>query len=174
MNKPNDILEFLRGQAEPKPEPEPPKSGSRPPEASDLTLHLTRRQQIIAGAVALLALLLAGLIGSTLAGTGPDAAAATASAHAKVWVIRAVSYRDTEANRVRAREIAQWLERRGLAQATLRRLPKQNLLVVVLGAWIENPVEDLAAQKLVRRVQNLDWKGDKPFHGAFLWQISVR
>ena len=36
------------------------------------------------------------------------------------------------------------------------------------------PTEDLAAQNLLQRVQNLDWKGEKPFHGAFLWQISVR
>ncbi len=173
MNKPNDILEFLRRQAEPDPPQEAPKDASRPEENSDLTLRLTRRQQAIAGAVAVLALFLAGLIGAAVGGSGPDSAAAAASP-AKVWVIRAVSYKDNETNRVRAREVAQWLERRGLGQATLRRLPKQGLLVVVLGAWLENPVEDLAAQKLVQRVQNLDWNGEKPFHGAFLWQISVR
>ena len=54
------------------------------------------------------------------------------------------------------------------------KLNKVTMLVVVLGAWLENPERDPQVQEFVKRVRNLDRGGKKPFYTAGIWQITLR
>lgn len=174
MNKPQDLLEFLRRQdAEEEalsPEPVLPEQAETPQEGGRLTL--TRIQVRIAGVMVALGLVLAFLLGMALGGGESQPAAASPTGNA--WVIRAISYPDSARHMQGARETESWLNAQGLGQANMIRIRSKEQLVVVLGAWLEDPSGNPAVLRLLERVQNLDWKGKKPFHGAYVWQIALR
>ncbi len=173
MNKPQDLLEFLRRHDE---EEAAPESVDREP-APDTAqvggrLTLARSQLQIAGAMVALGLVLAFLLGMAF-GEGerqPAALGPTGNA----WVIRAISYPDVERQMQAVRETERWLNAQGLGQATMIRIRSKEQLVVVLGAWLEDPSGDPAVKRLLDRVRNLDWKGKRPFDGAYIWQIALR
>ena len=175
MDKPQDLLEFLRRHD--TDEEAPPQEPVRREPAPDTAqrggrLTLTRRQVQIAGAMVALGLALAFLLGMAFGEGEPQPAAGGPTGNA--WVIRAISYPDIERQMQAARETESWLDAKGLGQATMIRIRSKKQLVVVLGAWLENPSGDPAVQRLLERVRNLDWRGKKSFDGAYIWQIALR
>ncbi len=175
MDRPQDLLEFLR-RHDTEEEAAPPEQAQREPAPGTIQgggrLTLTQRQLQIAGVMVALGLALAFLLGMAFGGSGPEPAAVGPAGNA--WVIRAISYPDVERQMQATRETESWLNAQGLGQATMIRIRSKEQLVVVLGAWLEDPSGDPAVQRLLKRVRNLDWKGKKPFDGAYIWQIALR
>ena len=175
MDKPQDLLEFLR-RHETEEEAAPTEPARRGPAPDSVRrggrLTLTQRQVQIAGVMVALGLTLAFLLGMALGDSEPQRAAGAPAGNA--WVIRAISYPDVERQMQAVRETERWLNAQGLGQATMIRIRSKEQLVVVLGAWLEDPSGDPAVKRLLDRVRNLDWKGKRPFDGAYIWQIALR
>ncbi len=191
MTKPRDMLEFLRRYDEDENEdetgvpvvaaqtraPARPRRVKRPEKFdgpdTDL-LVVTRRQIMISGGAGIGVMILAFLLGLAASGGDPAEERARVASPATSWVIRAITYDDSPANLAKARETERWLTAKGLGQVTLRRIPSDSQVVLVLGAWLENPERDPQALKLLRTVRDLDRRGKKPFDGAGIWQITLR
>jgi hypothetical protein len=168
MNKkPQDLLEFFRRATEepaaPAAEPEPPVA----PEPPLRRMVLVRPSQIVvAGVAALLLVVLAFLVGRAATAGRPEAAGTG------VWVIRAITYSDTENGRLNAKVLTEDLRRQGIADVTVEPIPSREQLVVAVGAWLEDPTRNAGASELRDRVRALkDPRGATPFQNADYWRI---
>lgn len=167
MNKkPQDLLEFFRRATE---EPAAPAAEPEPTEAPEPALRrmvLVRPSQIlVAGVAALLLVVLAFLVGRAAAGR-PEAAGTG------VWVIRAITYSDTENGRLAAKVLTEDLRRQGIVDVTVEPIPSREQLVVAVGAWLEDPTRNARASELRDRVRALkDPRGATPFQNADYWRI---
>ncbi|MGH7162314.1 MAG: hypothetical protein ACREID_02430 [Planctomycetota bacterium] len=172
--KPHDILDFLRrqtGSQEDSPEPvrfAVPSDGGRPQKTTRM-LVLRRSQAIVSAVAAGLLVALALLLGMSLGGRAGEP---SDSAQTGVWVVRVITYDDSDAGRVDADVLARQLEAQGLGQVTLHRL-KGDKLVLALGAWLKNPTQDAGAKELLARVQKTaDAAGKRHFESAGFWRIE--
>jgi len=171
--KPQDLLEFLRRSS-----PEDPAPGMRPEpappslEPTPRMLVLRRSQLIVAGVATALAVVLAFLLGLALGGAG-EGEPAVAGALAGPWVIRVVTYKDTEAGRKMAKSVQAQLERLLLREVSQQYIPSQEKVVVTIGAWVHPPERFAPARELRRKIRGLsDSRTEKsPFQDADFWRI---
>lgn len=166
--KPQDLLEFFRRATAEEPESAPLPEPAAPEPGPTRRMVLVRPTQIaVAGAAAVLLVVLAFLLGLR-AGGGAEAAPGTG-----VWVVRVITYGDTENGRIQARVMAAELERQGLGEVTLQPIESKGHLVVALGAWLQDPRHNADAAALRDRVRAIkDERGGAPFQKADFWRIE--
>jgi hypothetical protein len=128
---------------------------------------LVRPSQIlVAGAAAFLLVVLAFLVGRT-------SASRPAAEGTGVWVIRVITYDDTENGRLAAKVVTADLEAQRLGEVSLQPIPSKEKLVVGLGAWLSDPTRNADAAALRDRVRALrDQRGGAPFRNADFWRIE--
>jgi len=170
--KPQDLLEFLRRSS-----PEDRAPALRPDSAAPSSLEptprilvLRRSQLVVAGIVTALALALAFLLGTALGGGGEEGSAAGVSGP---WVIRVVTYQDTEEGRKMAKIVEAKLEQLHIGEVSLQYIASQSKVVVTIGAWIHPPQRIAAAKELRRKIRDLSDSrtGTPPFQDADFWRI---
>ncbi|MGQ0614912.1 MAG: hypothetical protein ACT4PV_14345 [Planctomycetaceae bacterium] len=180
--KPQDMLEFLRRQnAEENVPPEgalteaaatAARTPAEPLEPTARVLVLRRSQVVvscIAGGLLLLLVFLVGLrTGQARSPNSP--AASPAGAPLPFWVIRVVTYKDSEQGWADARRVKAALQEFG--QVTFHKIVSTQDLVVALCSWLEDPREDRAARELLERVRTLEVAARRDFGGAHYWQIQ--
>jgi len=166
--KPSDLLEFLRQSHDDEPAPVRPDPA---PERTVPMLVLRRSQATVAGVAAGLAMILLFLLGLGRGGGGEEPAASAIGQ--RVWGIRVVSYKDTERGRNDARITQNQLQQLDLDEVTLQRIGSQGLIVVMVGAWLNNPKDNSRAQTILAKVQNLLARGkNRAFPDAQFWSIQ--
>ncbi len=180
--KPQDMLEFLRRQnadetAPPEgalpDEPAGPMAEPAPHLEPTARVLVLRRSQVvvscIAGGLLLLLVFLVGL--RTGQAKSPKAPAASPPGAAMpFWVIRVVTYKDSEQGWADARRMKVALNE--LGQVTFHKILSTQDLVVALGSWLEDPKEDRAARALLEQVRTLEVAARRDFGGAHYWQIQ--
>ena len=177
--KPNDMLEFLRRSGD---DPAPVRETIRktPRDRRDFlpeTMMVRRSQVLVSGAIALLLMVLAFVIG-LIAGSGSDnAGSAGASAPTEVWVLRVATLKDNENNRVAAKAWRDDL--RGIygEEIFVHPLEEKGQLILALGTWLANPEESpeefAAAIKLRNEIRKArDEAGNILFQDAHFWQLT--
>lgn len=170
---PQDMLEFLRrqtgGPETPPLEPERPAEAPPPMERTPRMLVLRRSQAIVAGVAALLLVLLAFLVGRAAGTRG----ALEAGEARTVFVIRAITFPDSEQGRADARRVANALA--AVDQVTLHALARdggQRDVVVAVGAWLQDPKDDPHARAALERVRATEIAGKRDLASAYFWQIQ--
>jgi hypothetical protein len=124
----------------------------------------------VAIAVGVLALVLAFLIGLAVGGAGGGEEAA---GQASVWTIKVASYPDN----AKGHEYAQLLTSRLLAlklgdEVNLRRTAADDAVVVTVGAWMQTPSGNAAAEALRDKIRKIpDRNGALPFESAHFWLL---
>ena len=180
--KPSDLLEFLRSSpsgeaAEPSPDAQEPEARRAPaPPSSEPHLEKTprmvvlRRSQVVVASVAVaFGIILAFLLGLAAASPGDSLPAAIG---ARVWGLRIITYNDTESGRRQALATKKALQARKLEEVTLQRVPSRGEIVVMLGAWLTDPTDDLGQRELLATVKKLQQGGKIAFPDAYLWSIQ--
>jgi hypothetical protein len=132
-------------------------------------LVLRRSQAIVATAVAALLVVLAFFVGRA---AGTQAAPAAGEARA-IFVIRAITFPDSEQGRADARRVANALA--GVGQVTLHAVTReggQRDVVVAVGAWLKDPRDDPDARAALERVRATEIAGKRDLASAYFWQIQ--
>jgi len=166
VNKPRDMLEFLRrASGRPAGTEQPASAGL---EATPRMVVLRRSQVVVAGAVTAGALLLAFLVGM---------AAADRGAGRQVYVIRAASFQDDAAGRqvalTRKRQLEQ-MEQLDLGEVQIVRDPALQSVAVTVGAWESDPSRSERARSLLGQIQRIQVQNTRetPFRDASFWRIE--
>ncbi len=160
------MLEFFRrsapqdADATPSPDLEP----------TTRMLVLRRSQAVVAGAVAVAALLLAFLVGHAVGSAGGGEEALGPG----VYVIRAVAYDDDEKGADFARKMKEQLDKMGLGEeVSVLEVPSESKTVVAVGSWFLDPQGSKDAVALREKLRVLkDSKQATPFAGAAFWRMT--
>lgn len=168
QKKPQDLLEFLRRTKDDTALPAVPSEQAQEVGKSPRMLVLRRSQAYVAAGAAGAAIILAVLLGVAL-GSSEEKTPVTQG----VWVIRVISYKDTQSGRENAANVARQLEQLGWEEVTLQHLPAQGRIVVTLGSWLGEPRDLAAATELRKRVREIaDKQGGLHFKDADFWRIE--
>jgi len=171
--KPQDLLEFLRrSSGDSEPVSAAPAREKQPPRESAPRMLVLRRSQLVVAVTAIGLFVILAFVVGLIVGEGSEAPAAPV-AKTGVWVIRAISFHDTDAGRESARMVRQQLKERQIDDVTLHTLRSDNTLVVSVGSWLSDPRKDDRATTLLSRIRSWpDDLGKQPFHDAQFWQIQ--
>lgn len=159
------MLEFFRRSAPADADAAP----SQQLEPTTRMLVLRRSQAVVAGAVAIAALLLAFLVGHAVGGAKGDEALGP-----PVYVIRAVAYGDDEKGAGFARKMKEQLEKMGLGEeVSVLEVPSESSTVVAVGSWLSDPQGSKDAVALREKLRGLkDNTQAMPFADAAFWRMK--
>ncbi len=132
-------------------------------------LVLRRSQAVVAGAVAIAALLLAFLVGHAVGASGGDDALGP-----EVYVIRAVAYGDDGKGEGFARRMKEQLEKMDLGEEVrIFQVPSESRTVVTVGSWLSDPEGSKDAVALRDKLRGLkDSNQAMPFADAAFWRMK--
>ncbi len=166
--KPHDLLEFYRRTSGQEPAEDVTADPAQPLQKTERMLVVRRSQAIVAAASATLLVVLAFVLGLAIGDSGTEPVPVVGG-----WVIKVVSYRDTDAGRKRAKSVMSQLQKLGWGEVTLQMIADNERLAVTLGSWVQRP-HDSKARGLLKRVAKLsDLRNDRlPFKEAAFWQIK--
>ncbi|MHC4137067.1 MAG: hypothetical protein ACYS0K_19105 [Planctomycetota bacterium] len=166
LKKPKDLLEFFRRSSG-----EPEAAALQGLEKTPRMLVVRRSQAVVAAVSVGLGLVLTFLLGLGLGGGASEPVAAGGG----LWVIKVVSYEDSDTGGRFAKTVMSQLERLDLGdEVNLRRIIGDQKLAVTLGCWIRTPHGDARAQELLNKVRGIRGRGGQgqPFAGAAFWRIE--
>jgi hypothetical protein len=165
LRKPQDLLEFFR------------RSSTDPDAAALQELEKMPRMLVVRRSQAIVAVVAAGLVVvlAFLLGLGLGGGSSGATVGGGLFVIKVVTYEDSDKGGRYAKTVMSQLERLNLGdEVNVRRVVDDRTLAVTLGSWIRDPRGDARANELLKKVRDIRGRGgqEQPFASADFWRIE--